>query len=81
MEGPKVLSEAPERRGGWGLERNAIARPHWEVWGQQKISKINLDITYIFRIFANWNGVICSVGKPSIWQYLSMIVTCMDFER
>jgi len=39
MEGPKVSSEAPERRGGWGLERSAIAHPLRESGAEKNCKK------------------------------------------
>jgi len=44
MEGPKVPSEArrretPERRGGLGLGKGAVAPPQYGVLGARKFSK------------------------------------------
>ena len=52
MEGPKVPSEArrreaPERRGGWGLGRGAVAPPQHGGLGAmppENFSKINVKI-------------------------------------
>jgi len=54
MEGPKVPSEArrreaPERRGGWGLKRGAVAPPQYGGLGAMppgKLKKINVEIAY-----------------------------------
>ena len=54
MEGPKVPSEArrreaPERRGGWGLRRGAVAPPQYGGLGlcpQEIFQKINVEIAY-----------------------------------
>jgi len=54
MEGPKVPSEgrrreAPERRGGWGLRRGAVAPPQYGGLGAMPpkiFQKINIEIAY-----------------------------------
>jgi len=55
MEGPKVTSEArrreaPERRGGWGLGRVAVAPPQYGGLGAmppENFSKVDVKMAYI----------------------------------
>ena len=64
MEGPKVPSEArrreaPERRGGWGLERGAVAPPQYGGLGAmppENFRKINVEIAH-FRLVLATSGV------------------------
>jgi len=75
MEGPKVPSEAwrreaPERRGGSGLKRGAVAPPQYGGLGAtpQKIFflKSTLKSRIFFGIFASGNGLFCSEVKAGL---------------
>ena len=74
MEGPKVTSEArrreaPERRGGWGLGRVAVAPPQYGCLGAMPPGKFSKDQRWnsvFWVIFASWNGLFCLVGKAAL---------------